>query len=316
MSAVLFTSVASAQFRAGPLHLAIGMFDGVHLGHRVVIGAAVEAARKQGGVAAVLTFFPHPSVLFRPEDPTRLIQDLPTKVAVLESLGIEVVIAESFTLKLAQIAAEAFLPWLQTQLPRLKAVYTGENFRFGHQRRGDAALLTESGRQLGIEVNSVERLTADGATVSSTRIRQHLTAGEIEAANALLGYAYFSRGKVAAGKRLGRTLGFPTLNLDWAPDLRPRFGVYAVRVRSGDGGGPAFDAVANYGLRPTVENTTQPKLEVHVLGECPFGAESDVIVDWLRFLRPELKFGSVEELRRQIGQDRESARAFFARAQK
>lgn len=293
-----------------PLHLAIGMFDGVHIGHRAVVEAAVHAARASGGLSGVLTFWPHPSTLFRPDHPTRLMQSAAIKARLLIALGVEVVITQSFTSELAALPAEDFLPWLQRRLPRLVAVYVGENFRFGQGRRGDVAMLVAQGRALGLRVFSAPRVSIDGEPISSTRIRELLSAGAIEAANARLGYPYVAEGVVTPGKRLGRTIGFPTLNLPWAPELRPRLGVYAVRV-SGSRATESLPAVANYGVRPTVENTSEPRIEAHVLGPCPFGEGDAVTVEWLRFLRPERKFGGIEELRAQIARDREEAQSYF-----
>jgi riboflavin kinase/FMN adenylyltransferase len=293
-----------------PLHLAIGMFDGVHLGHRAVVEAAVQSARRAGGIAAVLTFWPHPSALFRPDEPTRLIQDASVKSRRLLDLGVDAVITQSFTLDLAAVPAESFLAWLKERLPWLEAVYVGENFRFGRGRKGDASVLVTTGRQLGISVFTAARVNLDGEPISSTRIRAQLQAGDIAAANRLLGYLYFAEGPVRGGKRLGRTLGFPTLNVPWAPELRPRFGVYAVRV-SGAKSATPLPGVANYGLRPTVEDSTEPRLEVHVLGACPFGENDFVRVEWLQFLRPEKKFAGVGELRAQIEQDRIAAEAIL-----
>ena len=134
----------------------------------------------------------------------------------------------------------------------------------------------------------------------------------MEEVNALLGYSYFAEGIVTPGKQLGRTLGFPTLNVGWEPDLRPRFGVYAVHVSNANGANP-LAAVANYGLRPTVENSTVPRLEIHVLGPCPFTEGDELIIEWLSFLRPEKKFDGVEALRVQIASDRDAAQSWFAR---
>jgi riboflavin kinase/FMN adenylyltransferase len=314
LSSILqFTGVSHAALPSGPLHLAIGMFDGVHLGHRAVIEPALVAARRDHGVSAVLTFSPHPSVLFRPQDPTRLIQPLALKAEVLGRLGVHALITEPFTLEFARLPAAEFLGWLKASLPSLAAVYVGQNFRFGAQRKGDVALLKKCGAAAGVAVHSAAAVQAHGEWVSSTRIRAHLAAGEIEAANLLLGYAYFAEGVIAPGKRLGRTIGFPTLNLAWSPDLRPRFGVYAVTVTGAKTSAP-LPAVANYGLRPTVENTTEPKLEVHVLGTCPYEAGDHITVEWLRWLRPEMKFPSIDELRAQIARDRDNATASFAQA--
>jgi riboflavin kinase / FMN adenylyltransferase len=296
-----------------PLHLAIGMFDGVHLGHRAVVDAAVQSAHRRGGVAGVLTFWPHPSTVFRPENPTKLIQDAGTKARMLLALGVDAVITQSFTPELAGVPAEAFLPWLKQRLPWLAAIYVGENFRFGHGRRGDVALLVASGREHGIRVFSAPRVSLDGEPISSTRVRAQLEAGDIEAANALLGYTYFVEGVVQPGKRLGRTLGFPTLNVPWAPELRPRLGVYAARV-SGAKSTTPLPAVANYGLRPTVENSTEPRLEAHLFGACPFGEHDHLRIELLHFIRPEKKFAEVGELRQQIEQDRIAAEALLRHA--
>lgn len=299
-----------AELPSRPLHLAIGMFDGVHIGHRAVVEAAVHAARASGGLSGVLTFWPHPSTLFRPDRPTRLLQTPAIKARQLTALGVDVVITQEFTRELAALPAEEFLPWLQRRLPQLAAVYVGENFRFGQGRRGDVAMLVAQGPGSGLRVFSAPRVSLDGEPISSTRIRELLEAGEIEAANARLGYSYTADGVVAPGKRLGRTIGFPTLNVAWAPESRPRLGVYAVRV-SGPRSPEPRPAVANYGVRPTVENVTEPRIEVHVLGECPFGEGDAVTIEWLRFLRPERKFAGLEELRAQIARDREEAAAFF-----
>ncbi|MES2694156.1 MAG: riboflavin biosynthesis protein RibF [Verrucomicrobiota bacterium] len=309
-SAPYIDGLDRADLPPRPLHLAIGMFDGVHLGHRAVVEAAVQSARGASGLGGVLTFWPHPSALFRPENPTRVMQSAAIKSRMLRALGVETVIIQPFTTELASVCGEEFLPWLKQRLPRLVAVYVGENFRFGQGRKGDVALLVQEGRKHGVRVFSAPRVNLDGEPISSTRIRAQLEAGDMPAANALLGYNYFAEGVVTGGKRLGRTIGFPTLNVPWSPEFRPRLGVYAVRV-SGAKSPAALPAVANYGVRPTVENTSEPRLEVHVLGDCPFGEGDAVTVEWLRFLRPELKFANLEELRAQIGRDRAAAAEFF-----
>jgi len=306
-----FSGLENAALPPAPLHLAIGMFDGVHLGHRAVIEAAVQSARRSGGTAAVLTFAPHPSTLFRPDQPTRLIMDSGMKARMLHRLGVEAMITQPFTPEFASVAAADFLPWLKQRAPQLAAVYVGENFRFGRGRKGDIALLVAEGRKHGLTVFSAPRVNFDGEPISSTRIRGLLETGDVAGANALLGYTYFAEGTVVHGKHLGRTIGFPTLNLAWAPDLRPRYGVYVVRV-AGAKSVDALPGVANYGLRPTVEQTVEPRLEVHVLVDCPFGAGDSVTVKWLRFLRPEMKFAGLEELRAQIARDRAAAAADFS----
>ncbi len=306
-----FDGVEMVKLASSPLHLAIGIFDGVHLGHRAVIEAAVQSARAARGQSAVLTFSPHPSVLFRPDQPTHLLMDRMAKARVLGELGVDAVITQPFTPAFAQIGAAEFLPWLKARLPQLTAIYVGENWRFGRGRGGDVNLLVIEGRKLGLGVFSAPRVNLDGEPISSSRIRARLEAGEIAEANALLGYTYFAEGVVVRGKQLGRSIGFPTLNLVWSPDFRPRFGVYVVRVRGAKTNAP-LRGVANYGLRPTVEQSAEPRLEVHVLGECAYDAGDAIVVEWLHFLRPEMKFGSVAELRLQIVRDRDAAEKFGA----
>jgi riboflavin kinase / FMN adenylyltransferase len=306
-----FDGLEKAVLPPRPLHLAIGMFDGVHLGHRAVIDMAIQSARRSHGVAAVLTFWPHPSALFRPHEATKLIMGPEQKAKLLAAAGVDAVITQHFTPEFAQIEAEAFVPLLQKFLPRLSAIYVGDNWRFGRGRRGDIDLLVAEGRKHGLAVVSAQRINHNGEPISSTRIRANLETGAIEEANALLGYTYFSEGVVTPGKGLGRKLAFPTLNLAWEPELRPRFGVYVTEVaRAGEE--KKYPAVSNYGLRPTVEQTTVPRLETHVLGECPLGVGDVIQVDWLKFLRPEMKFSGVDALTAQIAQDRAAAAAYFA----
>ncbi len=311
---VQFSSLAEASAlpAARSLHLAIGMFDGVHLGHHSVIEAAVHSARRSGGIAAVLTFWPHPSRFFNPANPVRLIMTPALKNRQLFKLGVDAVIMQPFDAAFAGIEAEALLPHILRALPGLATIYVGENWRFGRGRRGDITLLVTEAKKLGLSVVSAERINQNGEPISSTRIRTYLEEGRMEEVNALLGYSYFAEGVVTPGKQLGRVLGFPTLNVAWEPDLRPRFGVYAVRV-SGAKATVSLPAVANYGLRPTMENVTVPKLEVHVLAPCPFDTGDELTVEWLAFLRPEMKFSSLEALREQIGKDRENASEFFLR---
>lgn len=310
--ALQFDSIEqAASLPARPLHLAIGMFDGVHLGHHAVVEAAVHSARRSHGLAAVLTFWPHPSRLFRPENAVRLIMTPDLKIRQLGRLGVDAVITQKFDAAYASIEAEEFLPYLKRALPMLATVYVGENWHFGRGRRGDISLLVAEGKKHGIAIVSAPRINQNGEPISSTRIRTYLEEGRMEEANALLGYTYFAEGVVTPGKQLGRKLGFPTLNVGWEPDLRPRFGVYAVQITGGGGTGP-LAAVANYGLRPTVENSTVPRLEIHVLGACPFTEGDALSIEWLSFLRPEKKFGGVEALRTQIALDREAALAWFA----
>ena len=310
MSALLqFDALERVVLPAKPAHLAIGMFDGVHLGHQSVIESAIHSARRSGGLAGVLTFWPHPSALFRPENPTKLLMPPAMKRRVLGSLGLDFLVEQNFSREFAGIDAREFVAFLRRCLPRLAAVYVGENWRFGRDRAGDVSVLVEEARKVDLEVFSAPRLNHNGAPISSSRIRELLAAGAVAEANALLGYSYFSEGMVERGRQLGRTIGFPTLNVGWEPELRPAYGVYAVEVLTSQK--RPLKGVANYGVRPTVEQTTKPLLEVHMLEASSLTYGDKLTVNWLHFLRPESKFGSMEELRVQILKDRENALKFF-----
>ena len=309
----LFASLAAVRLPAQPLHVAIGMFDGVHLGHQAVIESALHSARREGGLAGVLTFDPHPSRLFRPDQPVRMLMAPEAKNRFLRAvLEVDFVVEEPFTREFAAVPAEVFLLRLRAALPHLHAVYVGENWRYGAGRQGDVASLVRAGRAEGVRVFSAPRINLDGEPISSTRIRAHVAAGDLVAANALLGYAYFTCGVVEPGRQLGRTLGFPTLNLSWNPECAPALGVYAVQVReAGEPPAAARPAVANYGVRPTVEAAGRPLLEVHVLGECPWGPGDDLLVEWRQMLRPERKFPDLAALQAQIAVDRTAAQRYF-----
>ncbi len=296
-----------------PLVLAIGVFDGVHRGHRKVIGAAAAEARSVGGWCGVLTFHPHPSRLFRPDDPTLLLMPAHLKTQRLFDVGVDAVIWRTFSPSFAAVEAEDFLRHIQQGLPTLHSIHVGENFRFGRGRRGNVSILKITGKALNIAVHGEPRLAAQGDYISSSRIRELLLNGSIEKAGQLLGEPYRTVAEVTPGKRLGRQLGFPTLNLPWAPELLPRFGVYAVTVRKcGESLEAGLPAVANFGIRPTVEETVEPRLECHLLTEsCPYSTGDVLVADWLHFMRPEVRFDSVDALKRQIAQDRATAGQWF-----
>lgn len=309
-------SLQNARLPCGPLHLAIGMFDGVHLGHQAVIETALHSARQSGGTAAVLTFHPHPSRLFRPENPTLLLMPSVQKTQFLRELGVDVVIAQPFTRAFARLRAEHFLGYLKKHLPTLAAVYVGENFRFGHGRAGDVELLVRSGQEQGLTVVSIPRLRHNGRPISSTRIRELITRGAMAEANRLFGYTYFCAGRVQPGLHLGHALGFPTLNVLWEPEARPLYGVYVVRLRTATGRWRR--GVANYGVRPTVaqKQPVRPLLETHLLGSGSTpGPRARVHVEWLEFLRPEKKFPSLAALKKQIARDCTAAEKYLDKSE-
>jgi riboflavin kinase/FMN adenylyltransferase len=224
-------------------------------------------------------------------------------------LGVEVMIEQNFSAAFAAVEARDFVTLLRQHLPGLAGIYVGENWRFGRGRLGDVPMLVEQARQAGLTVFSAPGLNYNGAPISSSRIRERLGAGDMAEVNAMLGYSYFTSGVVEQGRQLGRTIGFPTLNLRWEPELKPAYGVYAVEVVAA--GMKPVKGVANYGVRPTVGQTARPLFEVHLL-EAPVPSYGDEIsVQWLQFLRPESKFGNMDELRSQIEKDRQNALNYF-----
>lgn len=302
-------SIANDSGRS--VHLAVGMFDGVHRGHRLVLESAREAANRDHGLCGALTFWPHPSRLFRPGDPVRMILSPELKRRELGAQQMDFIVEQAFSREFANIESDSFLGFLKEAIPSLKSVHAGENWRFGKNRAGDMKKLVAQGAALGVSVNSVRCLELGEGRVSSTRIRELLTLGDIQTANELLGYDYYSIGTVVQGKRMGRTIDAPTLNLPFEGDLKPAYGVYAVSV-SDVSLKKRYAAVANFGLRPTVEMTKKPLLEAFLLGECPFDYGHRLKVDWHAFLRQERKFAGVDELKIQIAKDAEEAKAFFA----
>lgn len=297
------------------LHLAVGIFDGVHLGHQAVIESAIQMASVSHGLSGVLTFTPHPSRILRPQEPTLLLQPPAEKEVVLERLGVDLIVWLPFTRELATNDAENFVPSLAKMAPGLASLHVGGNFRFGRGRKGDVELMVQTARPLGINVLSIDRLHFNGEPISSTRIRQVLASGQIHEVNQLLGYHYLSRGVVQPGRQLGRQLGFPTLNLPWEPECRPPMGVYVVQARRVGQEESWRPAVANYGLRPTFEQTTKPLLEVHLLNGAPYAQGDFLEIEWLRFLRPERRFSGPEELKAQIARDKEEAVNWFSTSQ-
>ncbi|MEM0966457.1 MAG: riboflavin biosynthesis protein RibF [Verrucomicrobiota bacterium] len=296
-----------------PIHLAIGMFDGIHLGHQSVIYSAIRSAELDGGLSGILTFDPHPSHLFRPENPTPQIYPARVKEELLREIGVDLALIQTFDHKFSKLTAKEFVGWLRGIVPSLSSVSVGENFRFGKGRSGSPKVLVESLRSHGISVYSCERVQLDGEPISSTRIRSYLADRPIEEVNALLGRPYHSIGEVQKGKQLGRTLGFPTLNMPVEHELIPTLGVYLVRYRVlAPQPSVLRPAVANFGRRPTVEERDLPLLEVHSLEDCPASYGDTLLVEWIRLLRPERKFSGVEELKDAIGRDRELALAQIA----
>jgi len=289
----------------------IGNFDGVHRGHAAVIESLREAAGKRAQPATVVTFEPHPREFFAPaEAPARLTR-LRDKLAALEALGVERVLCLPFGWRLAGMAPQAFVDELLLGRLGVSFLMVGDDFRFGKERAGDFRFLAEAGEREGFEVARMPTVMEGGERISSTRVRQALADRDLDEAARLLGRTFSIRGRVAHGDRVGRELGWPTVNINFDRTRPPLSGVYAVRV---DGPGLEGHAgVASLGIRPTVGGE-RTLLEVHLFdyqGDL-YGAPLTVrFVDWIR---DEANLASLEALRDQIGRDAEQARALLAPA--
>lgn len=291
--------------------VAIGNFDGVHRGHQAVLGSALETGRAQGVHVVALTFEPHPRSIFQPDHKLFRLTPAPMRARILAVLGLEGVVEIAFTRDFAQTEAMDFVRTVLVRDLAASHVVTGHNFHFGRGRAGNPEFLSQAGRDLGFGVSTVEPFSDEGGEViSSTRVRELLMAGDVAAAAGLLGYRYTVAAEVAAGKQLGRTLGFPTANMALPDSSDLRHGIYAVRFRRADG--TVHDGVASFGRRPTVENDGTVLLETFL-----FDFEGDLYgeqceVSFFSFLRPELKFDGLDPLVAQMRTDAEEARALLA----
>lgn len=288
----------------------IGNFDGVHLGHQAILAQLAEQAARLRLPRLVITFEPQPQEFFAgPTVPPARLMRLREKLLALDGLGIERVLCLEFDHRLAAMPAETFIDELLVHRLDIRYLVIGDDFRFGHRRAGDFAMLVEAGRRQGFEVADNHSYIVDGERVSSTRIRQALSQGELDLAARLLGRPYDMCGRVAHGDRRGRTLGYPTANIHLHRRVTPVYGVYAV-LTSGPGL-PPWPGAANVGRRPTVQGVRE-QLEVHLLDFQGDLYGRHVRVDFLRYLRPERRFESLDALRQQIQRDESDARAWFA----
>jgi riboflavin kinase/FMN adenylyltransferase len=291
-----------------PRAVAIGNFDGLHLGHQAVLAAMGTAATKHGLVPSVLTFEPHPRRFFQPKVPAFRLARLSDKLLGLQEAGVAQLVMPRFNAAFAAIPAEQFLEDALGKQLNARAVVTGENFTFGHKRGGDSALLRAWGKANDVEIITVPPVKLMGEVCSSSAIRVAVAMGDMHRVTRMLGRQYRLTGRVVHGDGRGRTIGFPTANIALPPGmLLPGYGVYSVRVTMPDG--TVQPGVANLGIRPTVSVDKHPSLEVHLFDVMQelYGARLTVaLVDRLR---GELRFEGVEALRQQIAQDCATARA-------
>ncbi len=291
--------------------VAIGNFDGVHRGHQAVLQRALEEAQARSLPALVLTFEPHPRSVFNPDEPVFRITPAPLKARIIEALGYQSVVEYPFDREFSRRSAEDFVTSILQDWLHASHVVTGFDFHFGKGREGGPAFLMEAGERHGFGVTLVDAYRDENAQViSSSRIRNCLVAGEVSEAAGLLGYRYTVEAEVIHGKKLGRTLGFPTANMTLPPGAGLKPGIYAVRFRRADG--TLHDGVASYGHRPTVDDNGAALLETFV-----FDFDGDLYgevasVSLFGYLREEAKFNGLEALVEQMNRDKDEARALLS----
>lgn len=309
---IVLRNITDLSALPGPIALAIGVFDGVHLGHQEVIRAALHFSDKHGGTAVVMTFDPHPLRVLRPEVAPRLLCSTRHKLQILEQLGVSHTLVAPFTNETAQTSARDFVGMLLNSCQSLGFVSVGYTWLFGKNREGNIHQLMELGEAHGFGVYGVPAVHMDSEVVSSTLIREAVRAGDFTKAKRLLGRGYTVFGEVVHGKHLGSQLGFPTANVVVENEELPPSGVYAVEVQGLGFKVRAMRGVANLGLRPTAETgATNRALEVHLLdfeGDL-YGAEMEVA--FLKLLRLEQKFAGLDELKAQIARDVTATQELF-----
>jgi riboflavin kinase / FMN adenylyltransferase len=302
-------TLSELQAKGRKVCLAIGFFDGVHLGHQQIIRQTTTDARQHEALALILTFDKHPNTVIAPDRAPALIYPLEQKLRVIESLEADVTLVVHFDKAFSERSGEEFVRTLAGEAGPIRSICVGANFTFGHKRSGNVELLRRLGAELKFTVHGQAAVALDGKAVSSTRIRQAISAGNLDAACQMLGRAYSLVGPVVRGDQLGRKLRFPTANLDVTGLVLPPSGVYVAQVKTS---GTLHRAVVNIGSRPTLQSPQpQLRIEAHLLdfnGDL-YGKTLELI--FVEKLRDEKKFPSLDELREQIARDISKAQSKF-----
>lgn len=296
-------TVLPAAFRGGAI--ALGNFDGFHLGHQAVVARAVSWAREHQTRALVGTFDPHPARLFTPDLEPIALTSMAQRLALFAAIGVDAAVIWRFDRALAAVPAEAFLAGQLAARIAPRHVVTGWDFSFGARRGGSAAMLARHGADHGFTAQEIAPVMLDGQIVSSTRVREALRAGDPRGATRLMGRPFAISGVVEHGAKLGRTLGFPTANLRLGEYLRPAYGVYAVRVVLADG--RRLDGVANLGIRPMFDPPVE-LLESYIFDFAGDLYGQTIAVELIDYLRPEWKLDGLDALMTQVEADKVAAR--------
>jgi riboflavin kinase/FMN adenylyltransferase len=297
-------SPVPAHLRGGIV--ALGNFDGFHLGHQAVVGRAIDRARAEGRPAIVATFDPHPKRFFQPQTGHFRLTTLDQRARLFAAAGADAMLVFAFDGAMAGLSARQFAERQLVEIIGAGGVVTGGDFTFGKGREGDVATLADLGAELGYSAEVVAPVSLDGETVSSSRIRDYLRDGDPRGAARLLTRPFAIEGPVQHGAKLGRQLGYPTANMDLVNYLRPAYGIYAVRGRLADG--RALDGVANLGIRPSIE-PPEELLESYFFDFAGDLYDQVIEVSLIEYLRAEAKFDSLDALKVQMDADAVKARA-------
>ena len=296
---------------ARPAVITLGVFDGLHLGHQLIMKTVVERARMIHAVPTVITFEPHPRAVLHPQSAPPLLQTFDQKIEALSVLGIEQTIIIHFDQAFSQIRAEDFLRDTVVNRLHAKEVYLGRGFFFGHNREGNIDLLRKVSERLGFLADEVPEVRLRGKRIGSTRIREMLSQGRVNLARRMLGRPYGVEGPVVRGASRGQGIGFPTANIQPRNRVIPRGGVYVTATLID---GQWRRSVTNIGVRPTFDDGTEASIEIHVMNWSGDLYGDVVRVRFLHRLRDEKKFSSIDELKSQIERDVSRAANFFERA--
>jgi riboflavin kinase / FMN adenylyltransferase len=302
-------SAPELQTEGKQVCLAIGFFDGVHLGHQQIIRQTIQHAEQHEALPLVITFDQHPNVVVAPDRVPPLIYCLEQKLAAISSLDVDTLLLFHFDRTFSEQPAETFIRSLVNDFGRVQSICVGTNFLFGYQRRGNLELLRKLGNELHFVSYGLAAVALDGKPVSSTRIRETVQSGDLDGASQMLGRAYSLAGRVFKGNGVGRQLGFPTANLNVKGLVLPPTGVYAVHAKVE---GKTWRAVANIGVRPTLGNPNpEIQVEAHLLEFDGDLYERFVEIIFVEKMRDEKKFGSLADLRTQIERDIREAQLKF-----
>ena len=302
----VIVDIQKSEERLKNSYVALGTFDGVHRGHRVLINSAIEKAKKNGGISVVYTFLNHPLEIIAPERVPKMINTIDEKLRLLEEMGVDYVVLQTFDEKYAETSKEEFIDKILIEYLGAKEIFVGFNYTFAERGSGNVEYLRKVAPEKGIKLNEIKAIEYKGQILSSTLIRKFILEGKIEEANMFLGRPFFISGEVEHGKKLGRVLGFPTANLKVVNKVYPPFGIFGGTVLI-EGEKEKYNAVVNIGKNPTLK-PGELSVEVHILdfNRDIYGKKIDVSIE--KHLRDEKKFGSMEELRQGIRNDVENWR--------